>query len=36
MGEEKIQKRKGKKIGQKLESMEKFLRIRKLEEGTML
>jgi len=36
MGEEKIQKRKGKKMRRKLESIEKFLRTRKLEGGAML
>jgi len=36
MREEKIQKRKGKKMGRKLESVEKFLRTRKLEGEAML
>jgi len=36
MGEKKIRKRKGKGMGQKLESIEKFLGMRKLEEGAIL
>jgi len=36
MGEEKVQKRKEKKIGRKLDLMEKFLRTRRLEGGAML
>jgi len=36
MGKEKIQKGKREEIGGKLETMEKFLRIRKLERRAML
>jgi len=36
LGKKKIQKEKGKEVGQKLELMEKFLRMRKLEEGAIL
>jgi len=36
MGEKKIQKGEREKMGRKLESMEKFLRTRNLEEGAML
>jgi len=36
MEEEKVQKRKGEKMGQKLELMEKFLGMRKLEGEVML
>jgi len=36
MGEKKIQKRERKEIEQKLELMEKFLRMRKLERRAML
>jgi len=36
LGKKKIQKRERKEIGQKLVSMEKFLRTRKLEGGAML
>jgi len=35
-GDKKGMRRKGKKIGEKLKSMEKFLGIRNLERGTML
>jgi len=36
LGEKKIRKREGKEMGQKLVSMEKFLRTRKLEGKAML
>jgi len=36
LGEKKIQKREGKEMRQKLVLMEKFLGMRKLEEGAML
>jgi len=36
LGKKKIQKGKGKEVGQKLELIEKFLRMRKLEERTIL
>jgi len=36
MGEKKIQKREKKEMGQKLESIEKFLGTRNLEGGAML
>jgi len=36
MGEKKIQKGEREEMGQKLESMEKFLRTRNLEGGAML
>ena len=36
MGKKEVQKRKRKEMGRELESMEKFLGTRKLEEGTML
>jgi len=36
MEKEKIQERKGEEIGGKLETMEKFLGMRKLEGGAML
>jgi len=36
LGKKKIQKGKGKEVGQKLESIEKFLGTRKLKEKAML
>jgi len=36
MRKEKVRERKGEEVGQKLESMEKFLETRKLEGRTML
>jgi len=36
MEEKKVRKREREKMGQKLESMKKFLRTRNLEEGAML
>jgi len=36
LGKKEIQKRKGKEVGRELESMEKFLRTRKLEGRAML